>query len=799
MDFINDKLTSLTAPAISRVNEMSKRRSEKELERKRKNSSNKGQQETIKNISNSMTSTQLAITSTSLSRGIPFGADTFSYEDRLRAPPPPIGFRTDLLQQEAKIKVDTTAISIENDNQENQQQQLQQPSQPEKLHSANSDSNLYDGDTWSRVWFQRVMLLSLIRLLLFIRKVYEDFHATKTYNNLPGYFGHFMIALATLFLPTIVFTIYRVSRYLQIVLPQRRALTEGACKNNSNADELSLALPATSSIGLNKIKTQPINNEEDGLVTARQSPINNMEVFHDSTSQQDLAQTISGSNTNNNDNNKRQTYSTSPAPSTALVGDSPPASKSKTNRKLEEANLKETVEIDKLGNLPDKESVRIIIGASEQLLHGVLYIFWQLKRQVDVMGYLVERACLWRKPSDNEKEELSRLRTGSDGLEWFQDFYAAFLAILVQVYSLGQHWTLSDNGNNKLNKQQINNLFSASGSPLGNIATIESPELSVSNAAKVLSDTIRQQQTFLTNSSLDGKDLLIMSELIVSSAVVLSLLIAVRRKDDGPLTLALSMLGWGSIFASRIIMIALSFVHLGWRIMLPLCFCHILGITIWIYKISIDSHNDKESEQGDENRWATSDLVEEANVSQPEQAIQLTTSNNNNEQQATIAQPLNTSRWTVMEHFTLILQIFTLFSIPSLFYWPIMFNLKTHYRPFKYLVLILSENFLLVLIIWTISAQTTTTTTIGQYYLIGAVCSFSIVGFIFVSLYIACKPTLTEYFARADELFNEAEKSGIYFEFCSRVFKMPDLSKQTFRRLMNQTEEQIEEEINLDD
>lgn len=684
-----------------------------------------------------------------LSSGVPFGGDSLSAR-----PPPPVGFKN-LLIDDGQGDV-RHAASAPKERDENRAKRRQPEDEDE-----GSSLSLYEGDTWSRMWFQRIMILTLIRLLLFIRKVYEDYSAFRSYKAL-GLAGHYLISAATLFLPTLVFTIYRIARYLQIALPSVRAieppvLTES--KTNSEKPTTSkdsedaqsrraLMSSPTDSIVLQQQKRQqiepPSQQEEDGLATARQTPTNLNEEFHDTQSEQQIqiesSRAIDSSETS------------------ASVG----------GRKSHEPRL-ESVDVNKLGNLPDKQTTRIILGASEQLIHGILFIFWQLKRQVDVVGYLVERSCLWRKPKQTEKQQLGRLRFSGDGLEWFQDFYAAFLAILVQVYSLGAYWS------NDAGIRHINGTNPAKLDPLSR-SNIQL-ESSVSVAAKAFTGVVGS----VTATSSSG-DLLIMSEIVVSCMVVTSLLLAVRRHDDGPLTLGLSMLGWGSIFAARIIVIALAFVHVGWLIMLPLVLCHIVAITAWIYRIAMDSHNGK-ADETEEHKWAPSPAV-----------IEDATKGNNKPIESsdeTDRSPLKTSTWSLMEHLTLICQVVTLFAVPSLFYWPIMFNLKLHARPFKYLALIMSQNFLLIAAIWYQISLTGGTP--AQWYLLGTIGAFSIVGFIFIALYVACKPSLTEYFARADEIINEAEKSGIYYEFCSRVFRMPDLTEHAFTRLMNQHEQTVVE------
>lgn len=743
MDYVNDKFASLTEPALSRLNEYRRKQGLEKLA----TSNSKG-----------------PIRDQSLASGILFGGDSASKTQDYSAPPqpPPIGFNVDLLR--AKIQQETGAEDAKDD---------QARQEPKLAASVDSQSSLYEGDTWSKLWFQRVMLLTLVRLLLFIVKIYEDFHATKDYNK-RGNYSYFLISLATLFLPTLIFTIYRISRYLQIELPRRKAITDSSAltpypaetvtvtkrhkgKSPSDDEDKSLrkALISASPISQQTADQAPAQQpDDDGLVTARQTPTQ-MEDFQDSKSQQDEETII--------DNNKQKT-----------------SAKQQPIVKIE-SEIKETVDVDKLGNLPDKESVRIAIGTSEQFLHGVLFIFWQLKRQVDVVSYLVERSCVWRKPKATEKEDLDRLRTGSDGLEWFQDFYSAFLAVIAQIYATIYFWT---NHNQKAGGS--NQLLAMGTDKLNQLSADSISDGSISKSAQIISTTLGQQVAATG-------DMMIMSQLVVSLAVISSLLVAVRRRDDGPLTLALSMLGWGSIFASRIILIALSLAYIKLYIVMIFLTCHVLGITAWIYKIAIDSHNGKKNETVDEAKWDPQD-IESSNVQrielqqqqEPRQQQQVGSNDNGN----TSRQANITNQWSFGEHLILLVQIFTLFSIPSIFYWPIMFNLKWHQRPFKYLVLILIENFIMIPTIW----SHPTVTDSFRFNLLGAGGAFSIVGFIFIALYIACKPSLTEYFARADELFNEAERSGIYYEFCSRVFKLPDLNKQAFKRLMNQTEEIIEEE-----
>lgn len=625
----------------------------------------------------------------------------------------------------------------------------------DRVKRTDSEPDLYEGNAWALMYFQRIMLLSLLRLLVFIRKVYEDFMTTKSYKA-TGQFGFYIVSALTLFAPTIIFTTYRICRYLQQALPKLRK-TQPSIGFNDDRQQTSAKTMVQSSHNSSDVNRKLLRSGQqetdvDGLVTARQTPISS------SVSPTLSPSPISGDYYEAGSGGHR------PASRIACSTRSLPTSSIKT---IEQIDDQPKVDVQKLGNLPDPESTRLVIGVGEQIIHGVLYIFWQLKRQVDVVGYLVERACLWRKATPNELRQVEQLRTGSDGLEWFQDFYAAFIAIILQVYTLGTHWRSSTS-------QKLSDFDSSPPNRL--IASQSNQALGSSDssgAGELLRSTLISTQLIKQPSD----DLIVFSEIVVSTVAILSLLIAVRRKDDGSLTMALSMLGWGAIFGARIIIVALGFVHLGWKLMLSLLFVHLSLITIWIYKIAIDSHNDRKSETSAFIWQQQQDDNEEGEAQNPTQTETNGLKSKKN---------LNTSEWLVVEHVTLIAQILTLFAIPSIFYWPIMFNLRLHCRPLKYLSIILTENCLLILGVLLTIGQSQTS--VGQWYLLCATAALTIVGFMFVSLYVCCKPSLTEYFVRADQLFNGAEQAGIYFELCSRVFKMPDLSHHSFTRLLNQSE-----------
>lgn len=436
------------------------------------------------------------------------------------------------------------------------------------------------------------------------------------------------------------------------------------------------------------------------------------------------------------------------------------------------------VDVSKLKKIPAEhtQGTGVALGVFEQLVHGVLYIFWQLKRQVDLVSYLVERICAWRKPLEDEKDEINILSRHSDGLEFFQDFYAAFLAIIIQLCRQFKELTLL--GSDKLPKLDKSKAVTTVFVETSSSTTIGLP--SSSDPATLGKESKSLLWIFAASS-----------EVIVSTLVIWSLLVAVRRRDDGILSLLLSTIGWGCIFFSRLFIFSLTYSEFGPLLTLTFLFIHVIGMTAWIYRIAKDSHNEKEHERQDK-QW--NDLELECRDKQTATPNETKPIPNNNP----------TDYWTNAEHASLLSQIFFLFAIPSLFYWPFMFNLKLNYRPYKYMALILTENFSLIMSLILFAniersttvnngflSQTTMTASFNILNVLVPVAVASIVGFTFLCLYLLCKPSLTEYFAHADSLFNESKQSGIYYEFCSRVFKMPDFDSHRFRRLMRQEEEVV--------
>ena len=71
---------------------------------------------------------------------------------------------------------------------------------------------------------------------------------------------------------------------------------------------------------------------------------------------------------------------------------------------------------------------------STRTINGFLLIPWQIKRHLDMMHFASLRVCQWRKPNNEENEEIKSMRMHAEHLEFFEDFYSGFLQILLQLY-----------------------------------------------------------------------------------------------------------------------------------------------------------------------------------------------------------------------------------------------------------------------------------------------------------------------------------------------------------------------------
>ena len=221
-------------------------------------------------------------------------------------------------------------------------------------------------------------------------------------------------------------------------------------------------------------------------------------------------------------------------------------------------------------------------------------------------------------------------------------------------------------------------------------------------------------------------------QLIGSSLCVLSMMGAIRRRDDGPLTFFLSFIGWISIFVSRVMVFSLvaTFLKIWFFI---LCMIHILAISIWVYSIAIESYH--------------------INSSTP-------------------------YTWTLRKKVSMAILVFLFFGVPSLLFWPIMFQLKEQKRPLIFLLIITVENILLISL-WFMfqpsigESQLTDT----QVIFITIAVLATLAGVLFLTGYILCKPNLTDQVVLCEMKEFNGATYGIYFEFCDIVFKLPNTQK----------------------
>ena len=329
-------------------------------------------------------------------------------------------------------------------------------------------------------------------------------------------------------------------------------------------------------------------------------------------------------------------------------------------------------------------------------VNGLLLMPWQIKRHLDVLHFAAQRVCMWRAPDKQEVQDLQTMKRNAEILEFFEDVYAGFLQILLQIY-LCLSFNLTGHGNS--------NLF-------------------------------------------------LVTQLIASCLSVTSLLVAVRRRDDGPLTGFLSLFGWTSMIVSRVLVISLAATRLrGWIAVLLLI--HVLAISIWVYKIAIRSY-----------MATTASVTEE------------------------------TTQWAnTRKRISTAIMVFLFFGIPSLLIWPIMFQLREGKRPLIFLMVMTVEN-LLLLAYWFIEQRIDSNASTSEFVLVAVIVTTTLAGVFFLLIYVLCKPKYTDQVvlyeireSRAQEAptlikldgpnsrSSNATQYGIYYEFCDLVFKLPSTHK----------------------
>lgn len=293
-----------------------------------------------------------------------------------------------------------------------------------------------------------------------------------------------------------------------------------------------------------------------------------------------------------------------------------------------------------------------------------------------MLYFAAQRVCEFRSLEPDEQEDISSIELEAETLEFFEDFFAGFLQLLLQMY------------------------------------------ISISTVTSNLKTPV------------------LVAEIIASILSILSMMVAIRRRDDGPLTSTLSFFGWIAIITSRVLIFSLigSLIH-SWLVLILAL--HSILFTFWVFKIAVASQSSINVD--------SSDLLEP---------------------------PTRTYRTSGQRRF-LFLIVFCFFGLPSLFYWPIMFELKEHWRPQKFLIIVLVENILLLTAFVMLSNKLTLIIEL-TVWMAGVSTVF---GLLMVFLYICVKPTLTDMVVLHDLRIENKAMYGFYFQFCQLIFKMPSLKR----------------------
>lgn len=310
-----------------------------------------------------------------------------------------------------------------------------------------------------------------------------------------------------------------------------------------------------------------------------------------------------------------------------------------------------------------------------KLVNGLLLVPWQIKGHVEVLHFAAQRVCSCTSPTKKEMSRLRSLKRETFVLEFFEDFYAGFIQILLQLYLV--------------------------------VLFINSNE---------------------TSKALIG-------QLVGSALSLWSLIKAVQRKDDGLLTGTLSFLGWVSVTAARGLALALltAVIH-GWVVLA--CLGHAVAMTAWIASFVRDTHRRQDSVRQDGG-------------------------------EAGAARPLRSPCVTA-------LIIFALFGLPSLVFWPIMFDFKLKRRVFLFVFVFIVENLLCfgAWQLWGSEGTAHNYRVLVSALLLGLTTS----GVFFIALYVCCKPDKSDLVVLQHIREDNANRYGIYFDFCKAIRILPDTS-----------------------
>lgn len=339
------------------------------------------------------------------------------------------------------------------------------------------------------------------------------------------------------------------------------------------------------------------------------------------------------------------------------------------------------------------------VSVLNQFFQGLLLIPWQIKRHLDNLYFTCQRLCPLQTVKEGDEKILFSLERNAELLEFFENFYAGFLQILLQLYILSLQFSLNDAKDG---------------------------------------DLFRKCFVIVNLSIIDFYSLhLVWGEVIGSGLSVFSMLIAVRRRDDGPMTWFFSFFGWSSLFVSRSVVFALAVSVFGWYFV-ALASAHVLFFTWWVYGIARESYGQVLTGIGE-----------------------------------TSAPTTNQSRATP----SLVLTFF-FFGLPSLVLWPFMFQLKEKGRHMKFLMTVAVENGLLLLAWYGLHKWRNHEPNLASLLLVVIT---TVVSVLFLSLYGLCKPPKTELVVLYDDS-TSSNSFGIYYEFFKIVFN-PKVSQRFAQQL----------------
>lgn len=128
---------------------------------------------------------------------------------------------------------------------------------------------------------------------------------------------------------------------------------------------------------------------------------------------------------------------------------------------------------------------------------------------------------------------------------------------------------------------------------------------------------------------------IVIAQLVTSTLCVISFMYVTKRKDDGWLTGSISYVGWSLLMGSRVLLFCLIIFYIHYWLIL-FCVLHVVLFSIWVFNIAIES-------------YAVSSSSAEATTDQFS---------------------------SLRKRGSLALLVLFFFGIPSLLYWPIMFQLK---------------------------------------------------------------------------------------------------------------------------